>query len=46
MGVNPLIESKHDNTVVVRCLVREHGSALAGPDPTTVVDPIPVGTIS
>jgi hypothetical protein len=41
-GSRSLIESGHDNTVVVRWVLREHGVALAGPDPATLVDPIPV----
>jgi len=44
-GSRSLIESEHDNTVVVRWVVREHGIALAGPDPATLVEPIPVGTL-
>ena len=44
-GSRSLVQSEHDNTVVVRWVVREHGSALAGPDPATLVDPIPVGTL-
>ena len=41
-GSRSLIESLHDNTIVVRWVVRQHGIALAGPDPVTLVDPIPV----
>jgi hypothetical protein len=37
-----LIESEHDNTCVVRWVVREHGVTLAGPDSATLVHPIPV----
>lgn len=36
------MRSEHCNTVVLRWVVREHGIALAGPSPATLVDPIPV----
>jgi hypothetical protein len=41
-GKQSLVRSDHCNTVVVRWTVREHGIALAGPGPRTLVDPIPV----
>ena len=41
-GARSLVRSEHCNSVVVRWTVREHGVALAGPDPATLVDPIPV----
>jgi hypothetical protein len=41
-GARSLIRSEHCNSVVVRWTVREHGVALAGPDPATLVDPIPL----
>jgi hypothetical protein len=41
-GSRALVQSDHCNTVVVRWVVREHGVALAGPSPATLVDPIPV----
>ena len=44
-GSQSLVRSDHCNTVVVRWTVREHGIALAGPSPATLVDPIPVGTL-
>jgi hypothetical protein len=44
-GSRSLVESAHDNTVVVRWVVRAHGIALAGPDPATLVDPIPVSAL-
>lgn len=44
-GKQSLIESDHCNTIVVRWVVREHGIALAGPSPETLVDPIPVGAL-
>jgi predicted nucleotidyltransferase len=36
-----LILSDHDNTRVVRWVLREHGIPLAGPDPQTLIDPVP-----
>lgn len=36
-----LIRSRHDNTLVVRWVVREYGIALAGPDAAELIDPIP-----
>jgi len=44
-GSQSLVRSDHCNTAVVRWVVREHGIALAGPSPTTLVDPIPVETL-
>ena len=44
-GSRSLVRSDHCNTVIVRWTVREHGIALAGPDPATLVDPIPVETL-
>jgi predicted nucleotidyltransferase len=41
-GSRVLERSDHDNTVVVRWILREKGVALAGPDPATLVAPIPV----
>lgn len=41
-GRNTLIRSDHCNTPVVRSVIRERGITLAGPDPTTLVDPISV----
>jgi predicted nucleotidyltransferase len=35
-----LIRSDHCNTLVVRWTMREHGLALAGPDPKTLIDPV------
>jgi hypothetical protein len=32
--------SDHDNTLVVRWVVREHGIPLAGPDPRVLIDPV------
>jgi predicted nucleotidyltransferase len=36
-----LVPSDHDNTLVVRWVMREHGVTLAGPDPKTLIDPLP-----
>jgi len=41
-GHRSLIQDEHDNTIVVRWVVRENGVVLAGPDPATLVDPMPV----
>ena len=41
-GSRTLVQSEHCNTIVVRWTVREHGVALAGPPPRSLVDPIPV----
>jgi hypothetical protein len=41
-GGRSLIRSEHCNTIVVRWAVREKGVTLAGPLPSTLVDPIPV----
>lgn len=41
-GSQTLERSDHDNTVVVRWSLREKGVVLAGPEPATLIDPIPV----
>jgi predicted nucleotidyltransferase len=41
-GSKRLIRSDHCNTLVVRSVVRERGITLAGPNPTTLVNPISV----
>ncbi|MBN2146015.1 MAG: DUF4111 domain-containing protein [Anaerolineales bacterium] len=41
-GSRSLVRSTHCNTVVVRWTVRQHGIALAGPNPATLINPIPV----
>ena len=41
-GSRALIRSDHCNTIVVRWTVRQYGVPLVGPDPRTLVDPIPV----
>jgi predicted nucleotidyltransferase len=44
-GHRSLIQDEHDNTIVVRWVVRERGVILAGPNPATLVEPIPVGAL-
>src|SRR3712207_1853494 len=44
-GSRSLVRSDHCNTLVVRWVVRERGIPLAGPDPSTLVDPIPVDAL-
>jgi hypothetical protein len=44
-GFRSLTLSEHDNTVVVRCTLRDHGIALAGPSPATLIDPISVAVL-
>lgn len=39
-GSSELIRDNHCNTALVRWLLREHGVILAGPDPTSLVDPV------
>ena len=39
-GATEFALDNHDNTAVVRWLLREHGVVLAGPDPRELVDPI------
>jgi len=44
-GHRSLVRSDHCNTVVVRWTVREHGVALAGLNPASLVNPIPVSAL-
>jgi hypothetical protein len=44
-GGQTLVRSDHCNTVPVRWIVREHGIALAGPTPDSLVDPIPTDVL-
>jgi len=39
-GSSRLVWDPHCNTAVVRSILREHGIALAGPDPRELVDPV------
>ena len=41
-GARTMIRSTHCNSAVVRQQVREHGVTLVGPEPSTLVEPIPV----
>lgn len=40
-GSQSLVRSDHCNTLVVRCVIRDRAVVLAGPNPTTLVDPVP-----
>lgn len=42
---NKLVQSAHDNTLVVRWLTREHGIPLFGPPAPTLIDPVPVDAL-
>lgn len=44
-GSQSLVRSDHCNTLVVRAIVRERAIVLAGPSPTTLVDPVSVGAL-
>ena len=44
-GSRSLVRSDHCNTIIVRQVVREMGVKLAGPEPATLVDPIPVAVL-
>ena len=40
-GTRVLVMSRHDNTAVVRWILRERGVVLAGPPPSSLIDPVP-----
>lgn len=44
-GSTTLERSAHDNTIAVKWILRERGVVLAGPDPGTLTDPIPVAEL-
>jgi hypothetical protein len=44
-GSQSLVRSDHCNSLVVRCVVRERAVVLAGPSPTTLVDPVPIDAL-
>jgi len=44
-GRTNLERSAHDNTIVVKWILREKGIVLVGPDPSTLIDPIPVSDL-
>ncbi|UCC79129.1 MAG: DUF4111 domain-containing protein [Candidatus Zixiibacteriota bacterium] len=41
-GSSILVRSNHCNKIVVRWILREKGIGLSGPQPSTLIDPIPV----
>lgn len=41
-GSTTFERSDHDNTIAVKWIVREKGVVLAGPEPSEIMDPIPV----
>ena len=43
--ISTIIKSDHCNTLVTRWIVREKGISVLGPDPTTLIDPIPADTL-
>jgi len=44
-GSSTLVLAKHCNTAVVRRVLHEHGIALAGPSPATLVGPVPADVL-
>ncbi|MDD4052292.1 MAG: DUF4111 domain-containing protein [candidate division Zixibacteria bacterium] len=44
-GSRALVRSNHCNNVAVRWILREKGVVLAGPEPSTLIDPIPVAVL-
>jgi hypothetical protein len=45
-GSNELLMEEHDRAWVIhRHVIREHGVALAGPDPRTLIDPVDAGDL-
>jgi Domain of unknown function (DUF4111) len=44
-GANHLVRSEHDNTLVVRWVLRERGIVLAGPHPRELIDPVDPGAL-
>ena len=44
-GSTTLERSAHDNTIAVKWIIREKGVVLVGPDPSTIMDPIPVAEL-
>lgn len=44
-GSTTLERSSHDNTIVVKWILREKEVVLAGPDPSSLIDPIPVSEL-
>jgi hypothetical protein len=44
-GSQSLVRSRHCNSAVVRCTVREYGIRLAGPDPRSLVELVPLDVL-
>lgn len=44
-GSNMLVRSNHCNKTAVRWILREKGVVLSGPEPSTLIDPIPVNVL-
>jgi len=45
-GSDQLVTEEHDRAWVIhRHVIREHGAALAGPDPRTLIDPVDAGDL-
>ncbi len=44
-GNHSLLQSAHDNSIIVRWVLRKNGVTLAGPSPALLVDTIPVETL-
>jgi hypothetical protein len=44
-GHSQLERANHCNKVVIRWILREKGVVLSGPEPTSLIDPIPVGVL-
>jgi hypothetical protein len=44
-GSRVLERSAHDNTLVVRWVLHEHGVTLAGPEPSALLDRVPAGAL-
>jgi hypothetical protein len=44
-GHRELERSSHCNTIIVRWILREKGIILSGPEPSTLIDPIPIGVL-
>jgi len=44
-GSRVLERSAHDNTLVVRWVLRQHGVTLVGPEPSALLEPVPAGAL-
>ncbi len=44
-GSRVLVRSNHCNKIIVRWILREKGVVLSGPDPSTLIEPIPVAVL-